>query len=96
MTASGSTYGWWIAYLMPDNSTIFYNSQVTDNADFSKDIYDYDIFLPEWIKLTLSKNGSVYIENKWWYQRSKPYSIKFYFMSIPLVMIFIILYKKCS
>ncbi|KAL3104559.1 hypothetical protein niasHT_022817 [Heterodera trifolii] len=27
ITAQSSTYAWWIAYLMPDNATIFYNSK---------------------------------------------------------------------
>uniref|UniRef100_A0A914CYF2 Fucosyltransferase n=1 Tax=Acrobeloides nanus TaxID=290746 RepID=A0A914CYF2_9BILA len=58
MTASGSTFSWWISYLMPKNSTIFYNTQVSDTADFSKDTFDYDYFLPEWIRLTAS-NGTV-------------------------------------
>uniref|UniRef100_A0A914CZK4 L-Fucosyltransferase n=1 Tax=Acrobeloides nanus TaxID=290746 RepID=A0A914CZK4_9BILA len=70
MTASGSTFSWWISYLMSENSTIFYNSQVSDTADFSKDIYDYDYFLPEWIKLTAS-NGTVNVEDKWWYERTE-------------------------
>jgi hypothetical protein len=70
MTASGSTFSWWISYLMPENSTIFYNTQVSDTADFSKDVYDYDYFLPEWIRLTAS-NGTVYVEDKWWHQRPK-------------------------
>ena len=69
MTASGSTFSWWISYLMSENSTIFYNSQVSDTADFSKDVYDYDYFLPEWIKLTAS-NGTVHVEDKWWYERT--------------------------
>uniref|UniRef100_A0A914EC85 L-Fucosyltransferase n=1 Tax=Acrobeloides nanus TaxID=290746 RepID=A0A914EC85_9BILA len=68
MTASGSTFGWWISYLMPDNATIFYNSQITDYANFTKDIHDYDIFLDEWIKLTVY-NGIAHREKWWWYQR---------------------------
>lgn len=81
---------------MPDNATIFYNSQVTEDADFSKDIYDYDIFLPEWIRLTLAKNGSVYVEDKWWYQRSGPLPTKFYVMCFSPIVIFVVLYKKCA
>lgn len=68
LSASGSTFSWWIAYLMPPNAQIFYNSQITRRADFSKDFYDYDTFLPEWIKLTV-KGHTAEIEEKWWHQR---------------------------
>uniref|UniRef100_A0A914YR19 Uncharacterized protein n=1 Tax=Panagrolaimus superbus TaxID=310955 RepID=A0A914YR19_9BILA len=68
MTASGSTFGWWISYLMKENSTIFYNSQITDNADFTKDIHDFDIFPKEWIMLSL-KDGKAFKETQWWHQR---------------------------
>uniref|UniRef100_A0A914ZDX3 L-Fucosyltransferase n=1 Tax=Panagrolaimus superbus TaxID=310955 RepID=A0A914ZDX3_9BILA len=72
LTASGSTFGWWIAYLMKPNSPIFYNSQITDNADFTKDVHDFDIFPEEWIMLT-SKDGKAEHETKWWHQRkNKP------------------------
>uniref|UniRef100_A0AC35EZ86 L-Fucosyltransferase n=1 Tax=Panagrolaimus sp. PS1159 TaxID=55785 RepID=A0AC35EZ86_9BILA len=68
MTASGSTFGWWISYLMKPNSTIFYNAQITDNADFTKDIHDFDIFPKEWIMLSL-KDGKAVKETQWWHQR---------------------------
>uniref|UniRef100_A0AC34R7Q1 L-Fucosyltransferase n=1 Tax=Panagrolaimus sp. JU765 TaxID=591449 RepID=A0AC34R7Q1_9BILA len=68
MTASGSTFGWWISYLMKPNSTIFYNSQITDNADFTKDVHDFDIFPPDWLMLTVEK-GLARRETRWWHQR---------------------------
>ncbi|KAE9549709.1 hypothetical protein FO519_007073 [Halicephalobus sp. NKZ332] len=68
MTASGSTFGWWISYLMKPGSPIFYNSQVSDNGDFTKDIHDFDIFPPEWIMLTV-QNGTAKKETQWWHQR---------------------------
>uniref|UniRef100_A0AC35ET75 L-Fucosyltransferase n=1 Tax=Panagrolaimus sp. PS1159 TaxID=55785 RepID=A0AC35ET75_9BILA len=72
LTASGSTFGWWMAYLMKSNSPIFYNSQITDNADFTKDIHDFDIFPEEWIMLT-AKDGKAEHETQWWHQRkNKP------------------------
>uniref|UniRef100_A0AC34Q395 Alpha-1,2-fucosyltransferase n=1 Tax=Panagrolaimus sp. JU765 TaxID=591449 RepID=A0AC34Q395_9BILA len=69
MTASGSTFSWWISYLMKPDSIIFYNSQVEKFSNFSKDYHDFDIFPPEWIKLTL-KNNEVKLETKWWHQRN--------------------------
>ena len=71
MTASGSTFGWWISYLMKPEAPIFYNSQITDNADFTKDIHDFDIFPSEWIKLT-AKNGTAELVTQRWYQRRNP------------------------
>ena len=68
MTASGSTFGWWISYLMRPGSQIFYNSQITDYADFTKDVHDFDIFPPEWIMLTV-QNGTAKKETQWWHQR---------------------------
>ena len=68
MTASASTFGWWISYLMKPNSTIFYNSQITDHGDLTKDIHDFDIFPPDWIKLTVA-NGIAREETQWWHER---------------------------
>uniref|UniRef100_A0AC34QDT8 Glycosyltransferase n=1 Tax=Panagrolaimus sp. JU765 TaxID=591449 RepID=A0AC34QDT8_9BILA len=71
MTASGSTFAWWMAYLMKnENAPIFYNSITSDFGNFSKDIHDFDIFPKEWIKLGLSKEtGQIFEEKQWWYQR---------------------------
>uniref|UniRef100_A0A7E4VP59 L-Fucosyltransferase n=1 Tax=Panagrellus redivivus TaxID=6233 RepID=A0A7E4VP59_PANRE len=68
MTASGSTFGWWIAYLMKPGAPIYYNSQITDNADFTKDVHDFDIFPPDWTMLTV-KDGVAVKETQWWHQR---------------------------
>jgi len=70
MTASGSTFGWWISYLMKEGAPIFYNSQITDYADFTKDVHDFDIFPPEWIMLTV-QNSVARKETQWWHQRKK-------------------------
>ncbi|KAL3124617.1 hypothetical protein niasHT_010458 [Heterodera trifolii] len=52
VTAQSSTFSWWIAYLMPDEATIFYNSK------FEGTPYLRENFLAEWkpIKLT---NGTM-------------------------------------
>ncbi|KAI1715886.1 galactoside 2-alpha-L-fucosyltransferase [Ditylenchus destructor] len=49
ITASSSTFAWWIGYLMeatsnPKRGRIFYNSEF--NAEMNVDL---DNFLPEWI-----------------------------------------------
>jgi hypothetical protein len=69
LTASGSTFGWWMTYLMPKGSYVFYNSQVSDNGNFTKDIHDYDLFLPEWIRITVEDNIAKQ-EDKWWHERN--------------------------
>uniref|UniRef100_A0A914C1T5 L-Fucosyltransferase n=1 Tax=Acrobeloides nanus TaxID=290746 RepID=A0A914C1T5_9BILA len=69
LTASGSTFGWWMTYLMPEGSYVFYNSQVSDNGNFTKDIHDYDLFLPEWIRITVEDNIARQ-EDKWWHERN--------------------------
>ncbi|KAL3070436.1 hypothetical protein niasHT_032226 [Heterodera trifolii] len=50
ITAQSSTFGWWIAYLMPDNATIFYNSK------FGKGVPHTRLnFLAEWVPIQLIK-----------------------------------------
>ena len=56
LTSSGSTFGFWIAYLLPDNSTVFYNNKISKNNDYVKDKWDYDWFLKEWIPIKV-ENG---------------------------------------
>uniref|UniRef100_A0A914DX98 L-Fucosyltransferase n=1 Tax=Acrobeloides nanus TaxID=290746 RepID=A0A914DX98_9BILA len=72
ISASGSTYGWWMSYLMPENSTVFYNSRMTRNRNEinDKERYDYNVFLKEWISLAV-ENGTAYHEKKWWHEREK-------------------------
>ncbi|KAL3099889.1 hypothetical protein niasHS_001815 [Heterodera schachtii] len=50
-----STFAWWIAYLMPDNATIFYNS------DFLPGLHTRNHFLPEWIPIKLI-NGTMTLD----------------------------------
>ncbi|KAI6217240.1 hypothetical protein M3Y95_01229500 [Aphelenchoides besseyi] len=70
LTASGSTFGWWMGYLMPENQQdrIFYNIQASKDLKFGKDVYDYDSFPPEWKRLTLIDNYTVAYEPRWRYQ----------------------------
>uniref|UniRef100_A0A183BVY8 L-Fucosyltransferase n=1 Tax=Globodera pallida TaxID=36090 RepID=A0A183BVY8_GLOPA len=55
ITASSSTFSWWIAYLMPDEAMIFYNSK------FEGTPYVRENFLAEWIPIQLI-NGTVVLD----------------------------------
>uniref|UniRef100_A0A914H4R3 L-Fucosyltransferase n=1 Tax=Globodera rostochiensis TaxID=31243 RepID=A0A914H4R3_GLORO len=55
ITASSSTFSWWIAYLMPDEAMIFYNSK------FEGTPYVRENFLAEWIPIQLI-NGTVILD----------------------------------
>ncbi|KAL3080494.1 hypothetical protein niasHT_038931 [Heterodera trifolii] len=54
-SAQTSTFAWWIGYLMPDDATIFYNS------DFRPGLHTRDNFLPEWIPIKLI-NGTMTLD----------------------------------
>ncbi|KAL3079112.1 hypothetical protein niasHT_036165 [Heterodera trifolii] len=54
ITAQSSTYAWWIAYLMPDNSTIFYNSKFEKGFPHTR-----DNFLAQWVPVQLRTNGTM-------------------------------------
>ncbi|KAL3085561.1 hypothetical protein niasHT_037302 [Heterodera trifolii] len=53
ITAQTSSFSWWIAYLMPDNATIFYNSKITKNVYTTN-----ENFLAEWVPIELV-NGNI-------------------------------------
>uniref|UniRef100_A0A183BHU1 L-Fucosyltransferase n=1 Tax=Globodera pallida TaxID=36090 RepID=A0A183BHU1_GLOPA len=55
ITASSSSFSWWIAYFMPDQSTIFYNSNFNDTY------YSRENFLPDWIPIQLI-NGTMKLD----------------------------------
>ncbi|KAL3096346.1 hypothetical protein niasHT_011596 [Heterodera trifolii] len=55
ITAQTSTFSWWIAYLMPDDATILYNS------NFLKSLHKRTNFLPEWIPIKLI-NGKMTLD----------------------------------
>ncbi|KAE9554129.1 hypothetical protein FO519_002666 [Halicephalobus sp. NKZ332] len=71
MTASGSTFAWWIAYLLENpEAEVYYNAVTSDEGNFTKDVHDFDIFPEKWIKITvLEGTGQVVEEDRWWYQR---------------------------
>jgi len=71
MTASGSTFAWWIAYLLKNpEAEVYYNAVISDNGNFTKDVHDFDIFPEKWIKITVSQDtGLVFEDDRWWYQR---------------------------
>jgi len=51
LTASSSTYAWWIAYLLEQaDANVFYNS------DFNHSYYDKENFPSDWIPLRLDSN----------------------------------------
>ncbi|KAL3070435.1 hypothetical protein niasHT_032225 [Heterodera trifolii] len=56
ITSNTSTWGWWVAYLMPDNATIFYDSK------FGKDFpHNRENFLAEWVPIQLI-NGKMTLD----------------------------------
>ena len=73
ISASGSTFAWWIGYLKKSDGPVFYNSQITKPSDdfnvyMSKQIFDYEIFPKEWIRLALN-NDSIVVDSKWFYEK---------------------------
>ncbi|KAI6181809.1 hypothetical protein M3Y98_00869000 [Aphelenchoides besseyi] len=67
LTASGSTFGFWIGYLMSEDkqNRIFYNIETAKNKGFCKNSNDYDTFLPQWKRVRELKNGSLILEKRW-------------------------------
>uniref|UniRef100_A0A914PQF7 Alpha-1,2-fucosyltransferase n=1 Tax=Panagrolaimus davidi TaxID=227884 RepID=A0A914PQF7_9BILA len=70
ITASGSTFAWWIGYLMPEGSQIFYNGQIGKNRTYPKDYYDFDMFPSYWNMLELNRSTkTIQLDNRWHYER---------------------------
>uniref|UniRef100_A0A7E4ZZI9 L-Fucosyltransferase n=1 Tax=Panagrellus redivivus TaxID=6233 RepID=A0A7E4ZZI9_PANRE len=66
ISASGSTFAWWMAYLGKPTMAVFYNGQVNKHRNHSKDYHDYDMFPPEWHKLELNRTTrKVRFEKQW-------------------------------
>jgi hypothetical protein len=67
ITASGSTFAWWMAYLMSEESQtrIFYNYLSSRNKRFGKDSYDYDTYPAEWRRLRLFNVSQIGYEPRW-------------------------------
>jgi hypothetical protein len=69
LTASGSTFGWWTAYLMDDSrqSRVFYNSKIfrAHRNDSAKNFVESYFFPSQWRRLVLDRNSStVYEEDR--------------------------------
>lgn len=65
LTASGSTFAFWMAYLN-EHATVYYNGQVTDDpARMYTKLRDRDMFLESWIRL-LVRNGTARHASGWW------------------------------
>lgn len=47
MTASSSTYAFWIAYLMCEKP-IYYRRLTSNSGTNEKDFFRFDAFLPQW------------------------------------------------
>ncbi|KAI6185437.1 hypothetical protein M3Y98_00023400 [Aphelenchoides besseyi] len=67
ITASGSTFAFWMAYLMADDAQerVFYNYLASKDKSFGKDIYDYDTFPPQWRRLRRFNNTAIGYEPRW-------------------------------
>ncbi|KAF7635935.1 hypothetical protein Mgra_00004655 [Meloidogyne graminicola] len=60
MTASTSTYAWWIGFLMPKNVEIYYYNCHLECLHIKKE----DYFLPKWNAITYNFKGNLEIINK--------------------------------
>ena len=66
LSSSGSTFGWWMAYLLPDKVPVFFNSQVEKSGmKYGKGRWEEDVFPKEWIAINVN-NGQAYQEIKSW------------------------------
>uniref|UniRef100_A0AC35GXQ1 Alpha-1,2-fucosyltransferase n=1 Tax=Panagrolaimus sp. PS1159 TaxID=55785 RepID=A0AC35GXQ1_9BILA len=59
ISASSSSFGWWIGYLLKSKGTVYYNAEIAKMKTFTKYMYAADAFPPHWKKLNVSKNGDV-------------------------------------
>jgi hypothetical protein len=61
LTAGGSTFGWWAAFLLPARrqSRVFFNARLfkPHRADFAHSFVERDAFPPEWRRLVLAGDG---------------------------------------
>ncbi|VDK20366.1 unnamed protein product [Anisakis simplex] len=63
ITASASTFGWWMAYLTRPNTSIYYNSVFSKTNGIERELNPRDFFPPHWksLNMTESPNGTVFI-----------------------------------
>ncbi|KAF7629910.1 hypothetical protein Mgra_00009099, partial [Meloidogyne graminicola] len=60
ITASTSIQAWWIGYLMPKGSPIYYNNCQGINC---LNILKKDYFPPEWLPLTFNVKGNIILDD---------------------------------
>lgn len=69
LSAAGSTFGWWMAYLLDDSKqkNVFYNSKIFRHEQklSAENFQEDNFFPPEWHRLVLDNNTStVYEEDR--------------------------------
>ncbi|KAI6237939.1 hypothetical protein M3Y95_00317800 [Aphelenchoides besseyi] len=69
LTCSGSTFGWWMSYLMPEEKqkNVYYSSMLfkPNHKEMAATFHEEDFFPPDWIRLVLNKEKKeVFIEDR--------------------------------
>ena len=60
LSSSGSTFGWWIAYLLPEETPVFYNENVVKNRSLNE--RDFNNFYPkQWKRISVEENATISI-----------------------------------
>jgi hypothetical protein len=59
ITAPTSTYAWWIGYLMPDDSPIYYYNCYKECSHITKK----DVFPEQWLPLTINFKGEIEVDD---------------------------------
>lgn len=72
MSSSGSSFAFWNAYLLNEKATVFYNDKPmkSNSTVYRRDLYDYDLFLPEWVPINVKKGKAVEAIKPWRYNNS--------------------------
>jgi hypothetical protein len=68
LTAPGSTFAFWLAYLLPDEAPVFYNDEITKNdasSTYGKVKWPYDAFLQEWISIKVENSTARRTLKEW-------------------------------
>jgi hypothetical protein len=66
LSSSGSTFGWWIAYLLPEKTPVFFNNKITRTGEKrGKSQWEEDQYPSEWISIHV-ENSKAYHEIKLW------------------------------
>ena len=66
ISASASTFAWWIGYLKKIDGPVFYNSMINKPSSskfyFNKQKFDYEGYPKDWIRLALKNNSIISID----------------------------------